>query len=239
MMKDRVFEGRDVAGALEAASLGLGVPVAQLRYVLLDTGRPETSGGPVAGARIAVMLDASASPPREDGPPARAAAVGPRPRGAAHDRLRRMVAAVAEASDSPLDVRFEEGEETLVVRVSGPGEALLLENGGEALRALEHLLQRAVAGSERRRVQLTSARFRAERDAYLAARAAELAALVRSDGTPRETEPLNSYDRRIVHLALQAAPDVRSFSVGEGSARRVTVAPRLDPSPPGSRPEVQ
>ena len=54
---------------------------------------------------------------------------------------------------------------------------------------------------------------------------------------PRETEPLNSYDRRQVHLALQDQPDLKSFSVGEGAARRVTVAPRTaDPAP---NPELQ
>ena len=45
-------------------------------------------------------------------------------------------------------------------------------------------------------------------------------------------EPLNSYERRIVHLALQDLPDVRTFSVGEGMDRRVTIAPRGDAAPP-------
>jgi spoIIIJ-associated protein len=124
-----------------------------------------------------------------------------------------------------------------VVRVSGPGEALLLEHGGEALRALEHVLQRAVSRDEPRRLQLTSVRFRSERDGYLRELAGQLAEAVRNDGVPRETEPLNSYDRRIIHLAIQEQARVRSFSVGEGSARRVTVAP--EQAGPTPTPEVQ
>lgn len=235
-MKDRVFEGRDVTRALEAASVGLGLPVARLRYVVLEEGSPATAAAPAAPARIVVLLDAteavsagSRSPPSH-GPAQRSA-------GDAKPRLRRLVAAVAEAAGDPLDVFFEDGDETLVVRVSGPGEALLLERGGEALRALEHLLQRSVSRDEPRRLQLTSERFRSERDAFLRGRARALADAVRSDGVPRETEPLNSYDRRIVHLAVQEEPDVRSFSVGEGAARRVTVAPR--PLGPAHNPEVQ
>jgi spoIIIJ-associated protein len=148
-----------------------------------------------------------------------------------------MLAAFAEATGETLDVSFEDGDETLVVRVSGPGEALLLEDEGEPLRALEHLLQRACSREEPRRIQLTSVRFRSERDAYLKRRAQELAEAVRKDGVPRETEPLNSYDRRQVHRALQDLPDLKSFSVGEGAARRVTVAPR-QPGP-ASNPELQ
>jgi spoIIIJ-associated protein len=38
-------------------------------------------------------------------------------------------------------------------------------------------------------------------------------------------EPLNAYERRVVHVALQGEPGVTTYSVGEGSARRVTVGP--------------
>jgi len=235
-MKDRVFEGRDVARALEAASVGLGLPVARIRYVVLEEGGEATGAASAAPARIVVLLDASAGAPasvRQEPASART----PRPAGDAKPRLRRLVAAFAEAAGEPLQVSFEDGDATLVVRVSGPGEALLLERGGEALRALEHLLQRAVSQDEPRRLQLTSERFRSERDAFLRGRARALADAVRSDGVPRETEPLNSYDRRIVHLAIQDEPDLRSFSVGEGAARRVTVAPR--PPGPADTSEVQ
>lgn len=235
-MKDRVFEGPDVPRALVAASVGLGLPVARLRYVVLEEGSPATATAPAATARIVVLLDATEAAPAGSRaqPPV---ATAQRSAGDAKPRLRRLVAAVAEAAGEPLDVVFEDGDATLVVRVSGPGEALLLERGGEALRALEHLLQRSVSRDEPRRLQLTSERFRRERDAFLRGRARALADAVRSDGVPRESEPLNSYDRRIVHLALQDEPDLRSFSVGEGAARRVTVAHRL--LGPAHNPEVQ
>jgi hypothetical protein len=49
-------------------------------------------------------------------------------------------------------------------------------------------------------------------------------------------EPLNAYERRIVHLALQDAPGVTTFSVGEGRDRRVTVAPK-SAAPPSEGPD--
>ncbi len=36
---------------------------------------------------------------------------------------------------------------------------------------------------------------------------------------------MNAYERRVVHVALQAEPGVTTYSVGQGSDRRVTVAP--------------
>jgi spoIIIJ-associated protein len=227
-VKDRVFEGASVTRALEAASVGLGLPVARLRYVVLEEGVPPTTQSAGSPARIVVFLDATGGGAATPGPASPRTQPPRRVAGDAKPRLRRLVEALAEASGEPLDVAFEDGDETLVVRVSGPGEGLLLDNGGEPLRALEHVLQRAVSRDEPRRLQLTSERFRSERDGYLRARARELAAAVRQDGVPRETEPLNSYDRRIVHLAVQDEENVRSFSVGEGSGRRVTIAPAGD-----------
>lgn len=235
-MKDRVFEAKDVPRALEAASLGLGLPVAELRYVVLEEGTEATAAAQAQPARIVVLLDATerAAPAARPLPAARPA---PAAYGEVKGRLRRLVAAVAVAAAQELEVAFEDGDETLVVRVSGAGEGLLLEHGGEALRGLEHLLQRAVSRDEPRRIQLTSERFRSERDAFLRNTARELAEAVRGDGVPRETGPLNSYDRRIVHIAVEDERGVRSFSVGEGSARRVTLAPRVDG--PAQNPEVQ
>lgn len=227
-MKDRVFEGPDVKRALEAASLGLGLPVSGLRYVVLEEGSQATAAAPAMPARIVVFLDATEQAGQTIRPRPASASVAPPALGSPKDRLRRLVAAVADAAGEPLEVSFDEGDETLTVRLSGPVEGLLLERGGEALRALEHVLQRAVSRDEPRRIQLTSERFRSQRDAFLQGLARELAEAVRGDGVARATEPLNSYDRRIVHLAVQEQPGVRSFSVGESGSRRVTVAPELE-----------
>ena len=66
----------------------------------------------------------------------------------------------------------------------------------------------------------------------LADEARALAEDVRGDGQPRTTEPLNAYERRVVHIALTDEPGVSTRSVGEGAARRVTVAPSQEATPP-------
>ena len=52
-------------------------------------------------------------------------------------------------------------------------------------------------------------------------------------GSPRETEALNAYERRIVHLAVAAAGGVSSRSQGEGSDRRVVISRAEDQGPLG------
>jgi spoIIIJ-associated protein len=66
--------------------------------------------------------------------------------------------------------------------------------------------------------------YRETRDESLRAEALALAQAVRSDGRPRESRPLNSYERRIIHVVVSEEPGLRTFSVGEGAERRVTVA---------------
>jgi len=86
-------------------------------------------------------------------------------------------------------------------------------------------LQRAFAHEVHpRRFAVECDGFRASRDTALIERAKELAEAVRKDGQPRETEPLNSYERRLVHMAIEELAGLRTFSVGEGADRRVTIA---------------
>jgi spoIIIJ-associated protein len=111
---------------------------------------------------------------------------------------------------------------------------MLLEEEGEVFQALEHVLQRAY------RARLASGRltvecegYRDHRDGRLRARALELAQAVAADGKPRRTEPLNSYERRIVHMVVSEHPSLETYSVGEGADRRVTIAPRRAPEAGG------
>jgi spoIIIJ-associated protein len=228
-VKDRLFSGPDVDEALAVAAASLGLPRAELRYVVLERGTPGGRGLKPTPARIAVLLrePSRAAAPREEGP-----APAPDPRA----RIRETIRAVAEAGGLDVDVEVEDGEEAVVVRLRGPDQEFFLgpEGRGEVLRATEHLLQRLHgAALSPRFLRLTCEHFRERRDEALAEEARRLAAAVRADAEPREMAPLNAYERRVVHVALQHEPGVTTFSVGEGSSRRVTVAP-APPAPPAT-----
>ena len=226
-MSDRAYTGKDVPEALAAASRALGLPVERLRYVVLEAGTPGAHGTSGTPARIAVLMEAGTA--RAAAPPGAAAGAPSAP----GPLLRALVRALAEAAGVDLAAEVEEGEGVLTVRVEGPGCALLLEEDGEVLRALEHLLQRAATRpGSRQRVVVACPGYREQRDDSLRAEALALAQAVRQDGRPRETRPLNSYERRIVHMVVSEEPGLRTFSVGEGADRRVTVA-RTEPEAGG------
>jgi spoIIIJ-associated protein len=135
---------------------------------------------------------------------------------------------VAEAAGIDVWAEIAEEEEKVVVHLRGPDHAFFFgrDGRGDVLRATEHLLQR-MYGAEflPRPLRAECDGFQERRDAALADEARDLARAVREDGQPRTTEPLNAYERRVVHLALNDEADVTTFSVGQGAARRVTVAP--------------
>jgi spoIIIJ-associated protein len=141
--------------------------------------------------------------------------------------IRELIRDLARAADADVAGEVTATEEAVVVRLEGKGKDLLLEDEGDVLEALEYLLQlmyrRAI---EPRRLVVDCEGYRSDRDRALHDEALALATEVAGDGVPRKMRALNSYERRVVHAALTGHPAVHTFSVGEGSERRVTVAPR-------------
>jgi spoIIIJ-associated protein len=222
-MKDPVFSGKDVAEALQAASRSLGLPADALRYVVLERG---TTGGLGIGgtpAMIAILLEGASGAPA--GRSGRAPARTEEPR-RPRALLTSLVRDIGRTAGLELSADLEETEEGLLLRLGGADRAFFLEEEGEVLKALEHVLHKvAQSENEPRRLIVECEGYRAHRDDALKRRALLLAEQVLADGRPRRTEALNSYERRIVHVTLAEVQGVRTFSVGEGADRRVTVAP--------------
>jgi spoIIIJ-associated protein len=229
-MKDRVFSGPDVPTALAEAATQLGLPETELRYVVLDAGSAGGRGLQSTPARVAILL--------EDPPPSRPDRPEPGPSPSdARAGIRATVRAVAEAAGIDVSAEIAEGEDRVVVHLGGPDHAFFFggDGRGEVLRATEHLLQRSY-GAEflPRPLRVECEGFQERRDRALAEEARGLARAVLGDGRPRTTEPLNAYERRVVHVALNDEPRVTTYSVGEGAARRVTVAPAEETPPPAA-----
>jgi len=116
----------------------------------------------------------------------------------------------------------------ILVDLSGPDSELVLEHGGELLRAFENVTQEMLrlGPNEHELVVFDCMEHRESRVQELKMSAAVAAERVRKTGLPYQFAPMTSRERRIVHLALRDADDLRTDSEGVGSQRRVVVAPK-------------
>lgn len=133
----------------------------------------------------------------------------------------------------------------LMVRFGGSDVDLLLGNKAELLLALEQLTMEALNMSpdEHSRVCFDANDYRILRIEELRMSALAAAERVKKNGQPFHFSPMNSRERRILHLALRGETEVRSESVGTGPIRQVVVVPHdlkqlPEPvRPPRPRPE--
>lgn len=120
-------------------------------------------------------------------------------------------------------------EEEITVSLSGPDQDLLLERNGELLLALEHIAHRwlRLDPSLHDRVRLDCGEFRATRLEELKLSARVAAQRVRETGQPFRFNPMSSRERRIIHLELNSATDVRTMSEGSGDRRQLVIYPAV------------
>ncbi|MGH9482343.1 MAG: protein jag [Terriglobales bacterium] len=128
-----------------------------------------------------------------------------------------------------------EGPE-LVVDFSGPDADLLLEEDGEVMRGIEHLAfeMLRLGPEEHHRLVFDCQGHRQLRVEELRALAKMAAERVLKTGAPYEFAPMNSRDRRTVHMALAAQAGLSSESEGMGRDRHIVVRSLTAP-PPATR----
>lgn len=136
--------------------------------------------------------------------------------------------------DPPLPENRDWEKPEILVDFTGPDAPLLLDRGGELLRALELLgleMLRLPSG-EHEKVCFDCQNHRSLRIQELRAAAGVAAEKVRRTGTPYRFNPMSSRERRIVHLALRDEADLHTESEGDGMRRCLVVYPK-DQRPSG------
>jgi spoIIIJ-associated protein len=115
----------------------------------------------------------------------------------------------------------------VMVKFTGPDVDLLLSNRAELLLALEHVtMERLRMPSEdHSRLSFDANDYRLLRIEELRISAAAAADKVKRTGVPFRFNPMNSRERRVIHLALRNEGAVRSESAGSGPSRQVVVYP--------------
>ncbi len=143
-------------------------------------------------------------------------------------RLKYRITAGAGAADPN---GFESRE--IYVEIAGPDVDLVLERNAELLRSLEHVAAKTLRlePEEHDLVSFDARGYKATRALELRATIETAAEQVRRTGQPFTFAPMNSRERRMLHLALRSHADLRSESSGEGMRRYVVVYPKDWQSP--------
>lgn len=126
---------------------------------------------------------------------------------------------------SELKIKVAEKENAALIELDGEGLGAVIGHRGETLDSIQYLTGLAANnGGGYYKVAINIGNYREKREEALKSLAKRVSAQVLKTGKSRSLEPMNPYERRIIHTAVQSIDGVVSNSFGEGSARRVVIA---------------
>lgn len=116
----------------------------------------------------------------------------------------------------------------ILLNISGKDTSSAIGYRGEVLDALQYLCSLELGGKENKhkRVTLDAEGYRAKREKALQKLANNLEQKVKRTGKAVNLEPMNPYERRIIHTALQNSKYVSTESEGQGNTRHVVISPK-------------
>ncbi|SHJ01482.1 spoIIIJ-associated protein [Clostridium amylolyticum] len=124
------------------------------------------------------------------------------------------------------EIRIKEQEDSININLTGPNMGIIIGYRGETLDSLQYLVSLVVNKgheTEYKRVILDTENYRNKRQETLRRLADKTAYKVKKSGRSFKLEPMNPYERRIIHSALQGNPYVYTFSEGDEPHRRVVI----------------
>lgn len=125
-----------------------------------------------------------------------------------------------------VDINSKLEDDCLKIELSGLDMGIVIGKRGETLDALQHLTSLAVNRGDNAfvKISLDAENYREKRNAALESLAHKLAAKVKRTRRNTTLEPMNAYERRIIHASLQDDDEVTTYSVGQGINRKVVIA---------------
>ncbi len=211
MIKEAFGTGDSIERALAVACSELGVQPDQVEYEVIQA--PEKKKfGIFGGADAKVRAYINITPSQR-----------------AADYLKNVLALMG-LSEIELDVKEEDN--TAEIELKGEDVGYVIGRRGETLDALQYLSGLVANHGEEDyyRVTINTGNYREKREVTLENLGKKLAYKVVKTGKSVNLEPMNPYERRIIHTAVQKVNGAISFSEGEILNRHVVIAP--DPKNP-------
>lgn len=222
---------RTVAEAIAKAEAQLGVNREEMHILVLSEGKTGLFGFGSEEARIKVSVP---EPIIREETPAETAV-------AAKEVLEKLLTLMGITAR--VDMRravnlVSTGEPAPVeLDIRGDDLGILIGRRGETLASLQFIVNLIVGRRFQQHTQIAVdvEGYRVRREQSLKGLALRMAERAKTTGQPVAMEPMPANERRIVHLALQDHPYVKTHSVGEGEERKVIISPKEAMSRQGSR----
>lgn len=112
-----------------------------------------------------------------------------------------------------------------IVDINSDDKGIIIGKRGNTLDSLQYLVSLVVNKESEKyvRVVLDAGNYRLKREETLRSLAKKMASKVKSIDTPIKLEPMNPYERRIIHSALQRDKDIKTYSEGKDPYRRIVI----------------
>jgi spoIIIJ-associated protein len=136
-----------------------------------------------------------------------------------------FLTAISKKMEVEVEVRAFENEECVYIEVIGEETELMIGRRGQTLDAIQYLsnLVNNKDREEYKRVVIDIEGYRSRREKVLENLAVKLAAKVRRSGRSVKLEPMNPYERKIIHATIQEIDGVTTRSEGEEPYRKVII----------------
>ena len=203
-MEYREFKAKTVDEAITLASTEFGCASTELDYEVIEKG---SSGFLGIGAKQAVIKAKKKESFLDD--------------------IQEYLDNLFKAMDieAKVTIDYDEAEATMDIDVEGPDMGILIGKRGQTLDSLQYLTNRVANKSQDGyvRVKLDTEDYRKRRKQTLENLAKNIAYKVKRSRKPISLEPMNPYERKVIHATLQANPNVTTRSEGEEPYRRVII----------------
>ena len=139
--------------------------------------------------------------------------------------LEKFLRDIAEQMGVDLDFSVKAGDELVFVEITGKDTGTIIGKRGATLDAVQCLASYVVNKESDKyiRVILDAENYRAKREKTLVNLANRLAGKVERTGRPTTLEPMNPYERKVIHCTLQNHPNVKTRSEGKDPYRKVII----------------
>ncbi|SMP58396.1 RNA-binding cell elongation regulator Jag/EloR [Anoxynatronum buryatiense] len=142
------------------------------------------------------------------------------------DETRLFLQDLFQAMELEVDIHIDYDDDQMRIDLSGPNMGMVIGKRGQTLDAVQYITS-LVANKHRDKyvkVMLDTENYREKREQTLIRLANKMAKTVKMTRKTMVLEPMNPYERRIIHAALQSDPRVQTYSEGEEPYRKVAIA---------------